>query len=129
MTRKKWNNLRRTRPELFYFLPSWEKMTHYEHQLLRPYSKAQAITIMTTYLLTSDYDEDRDMWASYPATHFNPAAPHPDKPLPPGPRYPRDQNLPDPAYPPQSYPPELELGKDCYLVDGRVVLHVEQTPP
>lgn len=65
MTRKKWNRLRRQRPVLFGFLPPWEKMNAYELALMRPVSKAEAITTMTTYLLTREPSELQSLWPSW----------------------------------------------------------------
>lgn len=75
MTRKKWNRLRRTRPELFSILPPWEKMKPHELEIMRPVSKSEAITAMTTWFLTHN---PADLWGfGYPlAYHFNPRA-HP----------------------------------------------------
>jgi hypothetical protein len=53
MTRKKWNRLRRQRPELFsgIILPSWEAAYPSELLGLKRHSKAQVIAIMTAFQL------------------------------------------------------------------------------
>ena len=47
MTRKKWNRLRRQRPELFGALPSY---CHVEHRV-REFSKAEAIARVSAWVL------------------------------------------------------------------------------
>jgi hypothetical protein len=51
MTRKKWNRLRRQRPELFKFLQPWETMSPSELAVMRPVSKSRVIAVMTAFVL------------------------------------------------------------------------------
>lgn len=51
MTRKKWNRLRRQRPELFGMLPPFEKWNADERRLMATVSKQRAITVMSAYAL------------------------------------------------------------------------------
>lgn len=121
MTRKKWNRLRRRRPELFSRLPAWENMTRTERHLLKPVSKQRAITVMTTWFINSNPGESV---YSIISLLFNPA--HQETPRPvevPG--LAGQLWAPDPGFPPQCWP-GVEVTQDRFLVDGK--FHVEQSP-
>lgn len=153
MTRKKWNRLRRTRPELFSKLPPWEKMNDCEKKLMKRVSVTQAVTRMHAVFI-SDYEEFT--WPDYrcnPPLYDlfpTPGAAHPQKSRPLAvPGLAGKLWTPDPAFPPQSWEkleeslrkqsaaldkaladpanhPPVEVGQDCVLVEGK--FHVEQSP-
>lgn len=78
MTRKKWNKLRRQRPELFGWLPPFEKWNCLERRQMAKIGKAEAITRLTTWMLTDDYRYTR--FGNLFMGHFNPLIHRPGKP-------------------------------------------------
>lgn len=51
MTRKKWNRLRRQRPELFARWPGWDGLDDADRRILRPVGKSEAITAVSAWIL------------------------------------------------------------------------------
>lgn len=54
MTRRKWNRLRRQRPEPFKVLPPFENWNDFERDLMRKVSKAEALAVMTAWKLRGE---------------------------------------------------------------------------
>lgn len=58
MTRKKWNRLRRQRPELFRLWYPWEKLSDYMLDRLRRYSPSELIAEATAYRFRGSHIEN-----------------------------------------------------------------------
>lgn len=57
MTRKKWNRLRRQRPELFQRWPAWEKFNDYQLANMVRYSKSDVIAYASASLIGGSMDD------------------------------------------------------------------------